>query len=237
MTRPQDAARRFVAMLPTALTAGHQVIYSPLISMMPLGQGIDLGGSEAVIFTSANGVSVAAETLATTGMPAYCLGQRTTSKARDAGWKAEFCGKTADELVTELLQRRPAGRLLHLRGEHSRGNVAERLNTAGLICREQVIYSQPLLTLTAEALAVLSASGDIVVPLFSPRTARQFADLCPNDANIHLIAMSEAVAEPLKLLNYKDLNVCKEPDVQAMAKLASAIVLRLNRVESGRSAQ
>jgi len=237
MTRPQDAAQRFVAMLQAALTSGQQVIYSPLISVMPLGQDIDLGGSEAVIFTSANGVSVAAETLAKTGKPAYCLGQRTTLKARDAGWKAEFCGKTADELVVDLLQRRPAGRLLHLRGQHSRGNVAERLNTAGIICREQVIYNQPLQSFTAQALSALSGSEDIVVPLFSPRTARQFADLCPNDANIHLIVMSEAVAEPLKLLNYNDLNVCKEPDVQAMAKLTSAVVLRLNRVESGRSAQ
>lgn len=237
MTRPQDAARRFVALLPVALTAGHQMIYSPLISVMPLGQDIDLSGSEAVIFTSANGVFMAAEILARTGTPAYCLGQRTTKKARDAGWKAEFCGKTADELVADLLQRRPAGGLLHLRGEHSRGNVAERLNAAGLICREQVIYSQPLQTLTAEALSALSASGDIVVPLFSPRTARQFADLCPNDVNIHLVAMSDAVADPLKRLNYKDLNVCKEPDVQAMVMLVSDIVLRLNRVESGRSAQ
>ena len=237
MTRPQDAAQRFVAALPDRLTAGLQVIYAPLISVMSLSKVINLDGGEAVIFTSANGVLVAAETLSGVGMPAYCLGQRTTLMARNAGWKAEFCGKNADEFVADLLQRRPAGKLLHLRGQHSRGNVAERLNAAGLNCREQVIYDQSLLTLTAEALSALSAPSEVVVPLFSPRTARQFADLCPDGAKIHLIAMSEAVAEPLKLLNYKDLEVCKEPNVQAMAKLVSDIVRRLNRVESSPPAQ
>ncbi len=237
MTRPQDAAQRFVSALPDRLTAGLQVIYTPLIAVKTLAQNIDLDGIEAVIFTSANGVTAAAGNFAVAGKPAYCLGQRTTLQAQDAGWKAELCGRTADELIADLVQRRPIGTILHLRGQHTRGNVAERLTTAGLNCRELVIYDQPLLGLTAEAKSVLSTSPDVVAPLFSPRTARQFADLCPDGAEIHLIAMSEAVAEPLKLLKCKGLWVCKEPDATSMAQLVGEVVEQVIRLESRKTAQ
>lgn len=237
MTRPPDAARRFVSGLPDALTAGLGVVYSPLIKVQSLGQVIDLNGIEAVIFTSANGVAVAAETLGKSGMLAYCLGQGTTLAAKKAGWQAEFCGLTAGDLVAGLLQRRPHRALLHLRGQHARGSVAGRLAAGGLSCGEQVIYDQPLLPLTAEALWALSEQSDIIVPLFSPRTARQFANLCPDDASIHLIAMSEAIADPLKTLNHKGLQICRKPDVATMTQLVRDVALRLIRVESRRSAQ
>ena len=130
MTRPVDAAQRFIAMLPDALLSELQVIHSPLMAVKPLGQPISLGNNEAVIFTSSNGVSVAAETFTKPGVTAFCLGQRTTMKAREAGWKAEYCGNTADELVADMLQLRPTTELLHLRGLHARGNVMERIGTA-----------------------------------------------------------------------------------------------------------
>ena len=237
MTRPHDAAHRFVAMLPEAMISELDVVYSPLISIQSLGQDINLDDNDAVIFTSANGVLAAAESLSGAGRPAFCLGERTTNKAKEAGWNAEFCGKTADDLVAVLVQRRPSGGLLHLRGQYSRGNITDRLMAAGLTCREQVIYDQPLLPLTSEALSALTVSSDVIVPLFSPRTARQFADRCPNSAPIHLIAMSKSISDPLKLLNYKDLQICSEPIGQSMAQLVCQVVHQLNRVESGRSAQ
>lgn len=237
MTRPHTAARRFLAMLPAALISELDVILSPLISIQTLEQEIKLNINEAVIFTSANGVLAAAETLSGVENPAFCLGERTTQKATEAGWNAKFCGKTADDLVASLMRRRPSNGLLHLRGQYSRGNIADRLTVAGLSCREQVIYDQPLRPLTNEALSALAVSSNVVVPLFSPRTARQFADLCPNSAPVHLIAMSKAISEPLKLLNYKSLQICRKPDGQAMVQLVCQVVQRLNRVESGKSAQ
>lgn len=237
MTRPHDASRRFVAMLPASLTVGLQVIYAPLISVKPVDGDINLGSGEAVIFTSSNGVLAAASTSDRNDRTAYCLGQRTTQNAEDAGWRAQMCGKTADDLVTDLLQRRPSEPLVHLRGQHSRGNIVERLTEAGLMCREQVVYDQPLLPLTAEAKSVLSASHDVIVPIFSPRTARQFADLCPVGPKIHLIAMSDAVADPLKSLKYNDLRICRAPDAQTMALLVQEVAAQLIRVESDWSAQ
>lgn len=237
LTRPHEAARRFVALLPTALTAGLQVIYAPLISVQPLGDDISLHSGESVIFTSSNAVSAADGIADCSARTAYCLGQRTCQQAAEAGWRARMCGKTADALVADLLQRRLCEPLMHLRGRHARGCIAERLTAAGLTCREQIIYHQPLLALTGEAKSALSASQDIIVPLFSPRTARQFADQCPAGARNHLIAMSEAVADPLKSLKYKDLRICSEPEAQSMAQLVHDVAVQLIRVESDKTAQ
>jgi uroporphyrinogen-III synthase len=237
MTRPQDAARRFVAMLPVNLIAELQVIYAPLMSVQPVGHDIKLDGNEAVIFTSAHAVSAAASVPDYRDRAAYCVGLHTTQVAKDAGWRAQIGGKTADDLVMDLLQRRPSEPLVHLRGRHARGSVAGRLTEAGLTCREQIVYEQPLLTLTTEAKSALSTSQDVIVPIFSPRTARQFAEQCPVGAKVHLIAMSDAVAKPLKSLKYKDLRICREPDAQSMAQLVHEVAARLIRVESDRSAQ
>lgn len=237
MTRPDDAARRFVAQLPDDVRDGLQVIYAPLIAVRSLGQDIDLTGVKAVIFTSSNGVSAALGVSGSHGLLAFCVGQHTTLEAQKAGWQAVFGGATSDELIDDLSTRGLDGALLHLRGKHVRGSVSERLNAEGLNCRDQVIYDQPLQTLTNEAKLTLSSLRDVVVPIFSPRTARQFADLCPNGAKIQLIAMSEAVAEPLKPLNYKSLHICRTPDSQSMALEIGNVVKRLTRVESSRPAQ
>jgi len=237
MTRPPDAARRFVELLPKSLTTELKVIYSPLISVKPMDDSVSLDSSDTVIFTSSNGVSATGGVVDCEDIVAFCLGQRTTQIASDAGWKAQMCGKTADDLVEYLLQNRPSETLVHLRGRHSRGNIAERLSEAGLTCREQIVYDQRLLPLTVEAEAALAASKDVIVPLFSPRTARQFADLCPVGSKNHLIAMSDAVENPLKSLKYKDLQVCSEPEAQSMAQLVREVAAHLIRVESEQSAQ
>ena len=237
MTRPPDAARRFVDLLPKSLTTDLTVIYSPLISVQPMEDHVSLDSSDAIIFTSSNGVSATDTVVDCKNRAAFCLGQRTTQMALGAGWKAQECGKTADDLVEYLMQHRPPETLVHLRGQHSRGNIAARLNEAGLTCREQIVYDQRLLPLTTEANSALAGLQNVIVPLFSPRTARQFADLCPAGTKIHLIAMSEAVEEPLKSLKYKDLQVCSEPDAQSMAQLVHEVAAHLIRVESDQSAQ
>ncbi|NIZ60674.1 uroporphyrinogen-III synthase [Sedimentitalea sp. CY04] len=237
MTRPPDAARRFVELLPKSLTTELEVIYSPLISVQPMDARVSLDSFDAVIFTSSNGVSATDGIIELKDRVAFCLGQRTTQIASNAGWTAQMCGKTADDLVEYLLQRRPSEMLVHLRGQHSRGNIAERLTEAGLTCREQIVYDQCLLPLTTEADSALARLQNVIVPLFSPRTARQFADLCPAGSKIHLIAMSEAVEEPLKSLKYKDLQVCSEPEAKSMAQLVSEVATQLIRVESDLSAQ
>ncbi|NSY37362.1 uroporphyrinogen-III synthase [Leisingera sp. ANG59] len=230
ITRPLKAAERFVSGLPAAALAGIRVIYTPLMEIQQLQAQIEMRGVKGVIFTSANGAEAASrETLVR--LPAYCVGERTAQAAAEMGWQAEALGQCADELTAALLQQRPAAPLLHLRGAHTRGSIARRLTEAGLPCGEQIVYDQALLPLTAEAQAALAAQTDVIVPLFSPRTARHFANLCGDASHLHLIALSQAVAEPLKGLNCKALRVSKAPDAPAMAAAVLDAAAQLSRLE------
>ncbi|KIC20503.1 uroporphyrinogen-III synthase [Leisingera sp. ANG-Vp] len=230
MTRPLAAAESFVAGLPDAECADMQVIYAPLIEIRPANAPVLLRDAEAVIFTSANGVAAASRETAAR-LPAFCVGQRTAKAAAAEGWEASCLGTCADELVAALASQCPEAPLLHLRGAHARGEIAQRLTDAGLICREQVVYDQVLLPLPEEAQAAIAAQNDVIVPLFSPRTARHFANLCGDGANLHLIALSQAVAGPLKGLKCKTLRVSRAPDAQAMGEAVLDAAAQLSRLE------
>ncbi|WP_264213960.1 uroporphyrinogen-III synthase [Leisingera thetidis] len=230
MTRPLAAAERFVAGLPGPERAGLRVIFAPLMEIRPAQAPIAMNGVTGVIFTSANGVAAASRETETR-LPAYCVGERTARAAAEAGWKAACLGHCADDLVAALLSQPRAGPLLHLRGAHARVAIAARLANGGIPCREQIVYDQVLLPLPAEAQAVLSAQSDVIVPLFSPRTARHFANLCGDASHLHLIALSQAVAEPLKILNFKVLRVSKVPDALAMTEAVLDAAAQLSRLE------
>ncbi|NVK15836.1 MAG: uroporphyrinogen-III synthase [Rhodobacteraceae bacterium] len=230
MTRPLAAAKRFAASLPAEALAGLQVIYTPLMEIQPVQAPVRTQGIKGVIFTSANGVEAASRET-TVRLPAYCVGERTAQTAAVLGWQAEVLGQCAEELTAALLQKRPEAPLLHLRGAHARGAIAQLLTDGGLPCGEQIVYDQVLLPLTEGAQAALAAQNGVIVPLFSPRTARHFANLCGDASHLHLIALSEAVAEPLKGLNYKAFRVSKAPDAPAMAEAVLDAAAQLSRLE------
>ncbi|UWQ53810.1 uroporphyrinogen-III synthase [Leisingera caerulea] len=236
MTRPLAAAERFVAGLPEAARAGLQVIYAPLMEIRPAQAPVSLDGVKGVIFTSANGVEAASRETAAR-LTAYCVGERTAQAAAEAGWQASCLGRCAEELVAALLSQRPEVPLLHLRGAHARGDIAGRLTSGGIPCQEQTLYDQVLLPLTQEAKSLLAAQTDVIVPLFSPRTARHFANLCGDAAHLHLLALSPAVAEPLKGLNCKTLRVSKTPDAAALATAVLDAAAQLSQLEGNRRAE
>jgi uroporphyrinogen-III synthase len=93
--------------------------------------------------------------------------------------------------------RRPGpGPLIHLHGEHTRGDVAKRLNSAGIETHEAVIYRQEALPLSAEVIALIGGADPVVLPLYSPRSAALVgAGISRVGPNVRAIAMSPAVAE------------------------------------------
>lgn len=190
-------------------------------------------GVSGLIFTSANSVNAAMSLGVDRSLPAYCVGPATTGTAKGSGWAAQMVGATAEELVANLLKLRPESPLLHLRGEHSRGNVAERLTELGLTTLEQPVYQQRLLPLTPEAQDAANGAVPVIAPLFSPRTARQFADVWMGTAPLWLAAISEATAEPLGSIAFRRLKIAKEPTPKKMSKAVKKLVKHALRVEGG----
>ncbi len=224
MTRPRAASERFVAQLSTRTRSRVTVVHSPLLEIRPLEVQVITSGMSGLIFTAANAVNAAVTLGVDRGLPAYCVGAATTGTARGAGWTAQMVGATAEELVANLLQLRPESPLLHLRGEHSRGDVAERLTLLGLTTLEQPIYQQRLLPFTPEAEDAICSDAPVIAPIFSPRTARQFADIWTGTAPLWLAAISEATADPLRALAFRRLKIAKEPTPKKMSKAVKKLV-------------
>lgn len=207
------------------------MLYSPLLEIRRLTAPVDTKGIAGLIFTSANGVTAAAALDVDRNLPAYCVGPVTTETAKTAGWDAQMAGATAEGLMASLLKLRPQSPLLHLRGEHSRGNIAERLTGSGLTTREQPVYQQHLLPLSDEASLVSEGEKPVIVPLFSPRSARHFANIWTGSAPLYLAAISEATAEQLKPLGFEQLTTAREPTPDKMQKAVKKLAKYALRVE------
>ncbi len=234
LTRQSEDSVRFLELLPDL---GLRAVISPLIETCVRPGVVRMQGVGGVIFTSAAGVRAAADLNVMPDLPCYCVGARTAQVARDAGWQAVQAGQNADTLVAGLLAQRPDGPLLHLRGAHARGDVAARLTAQGMRTREQVIYDQLLQPLTPDAQAVLADEKPVIVTLFSPRAARQFAETAPVRTGLYLCVMSDAVAEQVKHLKTEQVFVAARPDSAAMADCVGQAVRQASRVEGAGRAQ
>ena len=222
VTRPADRADAFLDTLDPAVLARVACLLSPLMAIVPTGQRPDLSRYAAVILTSAQAVALAPPGA---GRIAHCVGASTAQAARAAGWQVAALGQTAEELLEKLPADAHAP-LLHLAGAHRRGDLAERLTARGITTDVVTLYEQRLLELAPEAKVILSAGGPVIVPLFSPRTAAQFAAEIPPDAHPLCVAMSEAVAAALGDLSGVEVVIAAAPTGQAMAQCVENMIVR-----------
>ncbi len=191
LTRPQAQSERFAQICRATLGAELQIILSPLLKIEMLLFDVPLTPYRGLIFTSENGVQAFAQTTIGQGMPAYCVGARTTNAARDAGLEAISADGTADDLVEMINAAEVAGPLLHIRGEHTRGNIAGRINAQ---VDEVVAYRQLAQPLSDVARSALQSNEVVILPLFSPRTAQLFFEQADSiSADLKVIAISAAV--------------------------------------------
>lgn len=230
LTRPRaDAEQMARQFAPVA-----RVVVSPLVEIVPTGAAPDLRGYAGVIYTSRNAVRLSPDPA---GLPAYVVGPRSAELARERGAELRLVAPDAEALVAALAEHVITGNLLHLRGEHGRGAVAERLCSAGIETHQAVLYRQVLRDLSPEARALLDGERPVIVPLFSPRTAAHFATVARPRAELHVVCLSRAVAEALGDLPRAALEVAATPDGEAMERAIRACVSRLASLEGGGTAQ
>lgn len=229
VTRPQAEAEAFAAALSARFGDRVRPIVSPLLAPRNLTPAIPVRDYAAVIFTSAQAVE--ASRLLGRGLPrlAWCVGQKTAQVATAAGFQARSADGDAEDLARCLLKDPPDGRILYLRGVDTRGNLLEFLTSFGLQVDVAIVYAQEPQPLSPAALSLLSAPGDLLVPLFSPRTASLFRAALPpgSPARLHLAAMSAAVAEPLAGLPHAALCIARRPDGPAMLDAVDSLLAGL----------
>ncbi len=198
LTRPRTQSERFARETLAALGREIPVLIAPLIEIVPRALAVDPSPAQALIFTSENGVAGFAGAETRRHWPVWCVGTRTAAAARSVGFaQITTAGGDAEALVAEILTARPAGPLLHLRGQHAAGDIAGWLTAAGLPTTEAVIYDQQARELSAEARALLAdPAAEVLLPLFSPRSTVLLAEAAAGAAaRLHPVAISPAAAE------------------------------------------
>lgn len=193
LTRPYAASERFAQQALSAL-GPMRVEISPLLEIEFLSLGSE-PVAETIVFTSRNGVDAWANAGFSASHACFCVGQATADTARALGFDPYVSGGTVEHLINDLQNAAPKGAILHVHGRHARGDLVGHLTASGLNASGLIAYEQRLLPLSAPALKLLQGGAPVIVPLFSPRSAAQFANSGPFGPHVKMIAISKAAAE------------------------------------------
>jgi uroporphyrinogen-III synthase len=229
VTRPLAEGEAFAKALTTRFGARLRPVLSPLLAPRNLTPLLPDGDYAAVVFTSAQAVHAARPMTASLPKLAWCVGRKTAEAATAAGFQSNSADGDAEALVTAIAAAPPSGSILYLRGVDTSSNILVRLKNLGIHVDEAVVYVQEPQPLTPETLTLLREPVDVIVPLFSPRTARLFRAALPDNtqARLHIAAMSGNVAEALGDLPHAALTVAIHPDAPAMLDAVETLLVRL----------
>lgn len=234
LTRPEAQAADFADDLVARFGDQLHLIKTPLLAPRFYAPALPTGPFAALILTSQTGVAAYLRLGdATQNLPkgVHCVGEITATAARNAGLNPLGVASDAKGLINDIVAQNPAGRLLHLRGRDARGDVAKNLNNAGIDTETAIVYVQDEQPLTAQAADVLRSASPVLIPLFSPRTARIFASEMVRIRGIsplYVIAMSAEIALEAARLSTQ-IKVAARPDASAMRDALAMLLADMQR--------
>ncbi len=218
ITRPAEGSARFLAGLRDA--AGPFVaVVQPAFEIAPTGA--EVPPFDVAIFTSRAGVEMGPHG---DGRVAWCVGDATGQAAEAAGYEPRSAGGDVEDLLRLILARRPVGRMVHLRGENSRGDVTARLVDEGLRCEEIIVYAKAPQPVDAGLRARLQDAGPIIIPLFSAETVSIIASWGAVPAGCHAVAISDAVAAAADVLTPCEITTSSTPTAGAMTQAVRGLI-------------
>ncbi|CUH65051.1 uroporphyrinogen-III synthase [Thalassovita gelatinovora] len=220
LTRPLASSQRFAAQLRERL-GDLPVVISPVLRIDPISPGPDLIDAQTLIFTSQNALGAVP---AGQGRRCYVVGPATAVAARAKGFEVIAEERDAETLFQRILADAPQEPLLHLRGRHARGHLADRLTAAGIATRARVVYEQLETALSEDAKTLLAGDQAVIVPLFSPRSAKLFSAQHVGNAPLLIAALSEAVVAALGELPVFQVDHALSPDSGAMIDTIEGLI-------------
>lgn len=227
VTRPREDAEAFAAILKAR---GHQALVAPLLDLHFLSDGeISLNGIQALLASSANGIRGFAARSPERNLPVYVVGPQTAEVARQFGF-ADVISAEGDSaaLIAKVAEStNPAnGKLLHAAGAETAGRIKQALEAHGYEVEAVILYEAvPVESLPADACEALRANMVDGVLIFSPRTARIFAELVTKTGlaehcrRLEAFCISAATTEGLSPLPFARLSVAGSPNQAAMLDL------------------
>jgi uroporphyrinogen-III synthase len=227
ITRPIQDSERLAAKL---RALGHEPVIAPVMEVHVLdGAALDLDGVQAILATSANGLRALSRRTPRRDLGIFAVGPQTADTAREHGFanvvNAEGDATALAETVIARLD--PAkGALFHAAGAETAGRLRQRLEAHGFTAGGEVLYeAQPVEHLPPAAADALTAGTLDGVLVFSPRSAKTFANLvtaaglASRCARIDAFCISAAAAEGLAPVAFARVAVAGQPNEAAILAL------------------
>lgn len=171
----------------------------------------DLDGVAALAFTSVNGVEAFASLTDRRDRPVFAVGDRTAEAARAAGFgEVRSAGGAIGDLAT-LLRREARGVVLAPGAREPAGDIAALLAGTEVEPRLLPVYA------AVETGARAPDAFDAVL-VHSPRAGRALVAAMTADRarDAVPVAISEAAADPLRSLLWREIRIAARPDENAM---------------------
>lgn len=237
LTRPLAESERTAERL---RELGFEPVVAPLMEIFFLPTDLPAGQvQQAVVLTSLNGArAVAAQPglRPLLSVRAFAVGSRTAEMAHTAGFAdVETAAGEGDSLVEAVARvcRPEGGAIVHVGGRDLAVDVAAHLRQRGFEAHHLPAYeARAAVELPPAAARTLRGGRLDAALLYSPRSARLLLDLAAKAElskalqRLTMVAMSAAVAEPLRLAGHSDITVAHDNTEDA---LLEALLARLRR--------
>ncbi|MBI1207960.1 MAG: uroporphyrinogen-III synthase [Azospirillum sp.] len=193
----------------------------------------DLVGTQALLFTSANGVRALARLSDRRDLPAFAVGSATAAAAAAAGFGPVARADGDIAALAALVAARcdpAAGRLCHVAGSVVAGDLAGRLGADGFAVERAVLYdARPATSLSDTTVAALREGALDGVLFYSPRSAASFVRLLGDAGLLRAVAavtalcLSPAVAQAVLPAPWRAALTAARPDQEALFALLDSI--------------
>jgi uroporphyrinogen-III synthase len=204
-------AKRLAAM-------GHDAVVAPVLEARAIaGVRIDLGGVDALAFSSGHAVAAFSALSAERSLPVFTVGAATAGQAQAAGFSAvQSADGGAAALAEKIAAAEPLPALvLHPGAREPAADLVALLAERGVAARAVAVYETVPTSLAVapdaiDAILVHSARG-------AERVAALMADR-PRD-RIEVFAISQTVARPLRSLSFARVVAAPFPNEAALLDL------------------
>jgi len=224
ITRPRTDA----AELERALRRrGVQTMIEPMLEVewMPDAE-VDLAGVQGLLFTSSNGVRAFAAFSDRRDIRAFAVGDATARTCEEAGFAEVLsAGGNVDDLANLVIRscRPEEGRLVHVAGSVTAGDLAGALQAAAFrVTRVPFYRARPVTALSDALRRALQGGGLDLALFFSPRTASTFVSLVRAAGlegackGVVAFCLSPAVARRAGDISWRRVVVAGEPTQAAL---------------------
>jgi uroporphyrinogen-III synthase len=227
ITRPGEDGTALAEVL---RARGIETVIEPLLAIKYIdGPALDVNSLQALLLTSANGVRALARRTDRRDIPVYAVGDSTATTARKAGFvqvhSAAGNVETLVGLVKQILDPQE-GPLLHIAGSDVAGDLISLIESAGFECTRETLYEAIVeRSLKSSTIASLKDGQIDAVSLYSPRSAENFVELIRKARlvrscqRIIAICLSQAVADKVSEIQWRDVLTAIEPNQDALLKL------------------